>query len=156
MSDGLDVIIVDDDEAVCESISEIIGRFYSWGNVYVFSDDAEATLYCLNRDSGIAIFIVDVFLKDKSGFLFIDSVSRKFTGIYEDTIMITGNSNDDVVDMCVAAGINHLLEKPIRPYALQLAVRSIATKYLKFADQLLNDKAFSSDVNKIFSSISYR
>ncbi len=152
MSEGLDVIIVDDDSAACESIADIINRFYTWGDVFVFSDDEEAALYCMNRDTSIAIFIVDVFLKDKSGFLFLDTISKKYLSAYDDAIIITGNSNDDVVDMCVAAGINHLLEKPIRPYVLQLAVRSITSKYMKFADKLLNNRTFKRECANILDS----
>jgi len=149
MSDGLDLFIIDDDPEVCESIADIINRFYTWGDVYVFSDDEEATLYCMSRDNGIAVFIVDVFLKDKSGFLFLDSLAGKYTSIHDDTIIITGNSSDDVVDMCVATGINYLLEKPIRPYVLQLSVRAIASKYMKFADKLLNNTSFSQECSNI-------
>ncbi len=155
MSEGLDVIIVDDDSAACESIADIINRFYTWGDVFVFSDDEEAVLYCMNRETSIAIFIVDVFLKDKSGFLFLDAISKKYASAYDDTIIITGNSNDDVVDMCVAAGINHLLEKPIRPYVLQLAVRSLTSKYMKFADRLLNNRTFKRECANILDTYSF-
>ena len=106
----------------------------------------------MNRTSGIAVFIVDVFLQDKSGFLFLDSISSKYQTIYEDTIMITGHCNDDVVNMCVASGINHLLEKPIRPYALQLAIRSIASKYRNFAQRLINDKNFLQECTRLIGS----
>ena len=63
--------------------------------------------------------------------------------------MITGKASDDVVDMCVASDVNHLLEKPVRPYALQLAVRSIINKYLRFAKTLLRDSDFADSVDKI-------
>ncbi len=45
MADGLDVIIVDDDPSVCETLSEIITGFYAWGEVLGFTDvdDADAT-----------------------------------------------------------------------------------------------------------------
>lgn len=154
MSDGLDVIIVDDDPNACESIATIINRFYTWGDVFVFTDDDEAALYCLNRESSIAIFVVDVFLKDKSGFLFLDTINNKFKTVYDDTVMITGYANKDVVDMCVAAGINHLLEKPMRPYVLQLAVRSIASKYMTFANRLLSNTEFLHECNKVIGSLS--
>lgn len=62
--------------------------------------------------------------------------------------MITGNANDDVVNMCVASDVNHLLEKPIKAYALQLAVRSIVSKYLKFTKRLLQNPAFADSVSK--------
>ena len=149
MSDGLDVIIVDDDESVCEVISEIVKRFYTWGDVLHFSDIDKATEYCQNCDTGVAIFIVDVFLGDKSGFYFLDSIEERFPVVHEDSIIISGNASDDVVNMCVASDVNYLLEKPIKPYALQLAVRSIVSKYLKFSKKLMQDADFASAVAKI-------
>jgi len=37
----------------------------------------------------------------------------------------------------VASDITHLLEKPVRSYALQLAVRAIVNKYMMFAKKLM-------------------
>jgi DNA-binding NtrC family response regulator len=146
MPDGLDVIIVDDDPEICKALTRIVTRFYTWGEVVPFSDVDKAIEYCHARETGLAIFIVDIFLGGKSGFFFLDMISEKFPTAHEDAILITGNANDDVVDMCVASDINHLLEKPVRPYALQLAVRSITSKYLKFAKKLLQDPAFAENV----------
>ena len=148
MADGLDVIIVDDDPSTCEVLSEIISSFYTWGDVISFTDVDEAIAYCLNRDLGVAIFVVDVFLKGKSGFYFLDIIEEKFPTVHEDTVMITGNASDDIVNMCVASDVNHLLEKPIKAYALQLAVRSIVSKYLKFTKRLLQNTAFADSVSK--------
>jgi len=143
---GLDVIIVDDDPTVCETISEMVKRFYVWGDVLTFIEVDEAIEYCLDRETGIAIFIVDVFLGEKSGFDFLDAIGEKFISAHDDTIIITGKASDDVVDICLAADVNYLLEKPIRLYALQLAVRAITTKYLKFAKKLLKDPVFAKSV----------
>ncbi len=149
MSDGLDVIIVDDDENICEIISKIVQRFYTWGDTLQFSDVDKAIEYCLHCDTGVAIFVVDVFLGEKSGFYFLDSIEEKFPVVHEDTIIISGNANDDVVNMCVASDVSYLLEKPIKPYALQLAVRAIVSKYLKFSKKLMQDPDFASTVAKI-------
>ena len=54
MSDGLDVIILDDDPGICEIIAELIDSFYTWGKVYSFSNADEAIDFCLNRDIGVA------------------------------------------------------------------------------------------------------
>jgi response regulator of citrate/malate metabolism len=151
MSEGLDVIIVDDDPNVCEVLSEIINRFYVWGDVFVFTSIDEAVEYCLLRSSGIAIFVVDVFLGEKTGFMFLDMIAHKYSSAPEDTVMITGDASDDVVNTCVASGVNHLLEKPVRAYALQLAVRSIITKYLNFAKKLLEDTAFLQQCSRILN-----
>lgn len=149
MSEGLDVIIVDDDPSVCELISTIVKRFYTWGDVLAFSSSDEALSYCTGRDIGVAVFIVDVFLGGVSGFYFLDSIEEKFPTAHSDAIIITGNASDDIVNMCIASDVNHLLEKPIKPYALQLAVRAICEKYLKFAKRLFHDPDFAKNVSAI-------
>jgi response regulator of citrate/malate metabolism len=146
MSDGLNVIIIDDEPTVCEIIFKIIKGFYTWGEVLAFTDIEEARSYCNSQEIGVAIFILDVFLGDGTGFMFLDSVSDKFPMANEDTIIITGNASEDVVNMCVASEITHLLEKPIRPYALQLSIMSIVTKYIKFAKRILNDPVLAENV----------
>jgi DNA-binding NtrC family response regulator len=149
MSEGLDVIIVDDDKNLCLVTAETIKRFYTWGDVVTFNNVDEATAYCLNQESNIAIFVLDVFLGEKqSGFTFLDAIKDKFTSAPEDTIIITGHASEDVVNMCVASDVSHLLEKPIKPYELQLAVRAIVAKYMKFARKVLHDPEFAALVAK--------
>lgn len=146
MTEGLDVIVIDDEPDVCELISSTINRFYTWGNIISFTDAEKAIDYCLGRDVGIAIFVVDVFLSGFSGFYLLDAIEKKFPTAHSDSIIVTGNASDDIVNMCVASDINHLLEKPIKPYALQMAVRAIAEKYLKFAKKLLKDPDFAKSI----------
>ncbi len=149
MSGGLDIIIVDDDPSVGNLLATIIKKFYTWGEIIVFTDVDEAIQHCLNRDIGVAIFIVDVFLEDKTGFFFLDAIEKKFPTSHEDAIIISGNASDDVVNLCIAADVNYLLEKPIKPYALQLAIRAISGKYLAFARKLLKDPVFAENVAKL-------
>jgi DNA-binding NtrC family response regulator len=148
MSNSLDVIIVDDDPDVCRVLSDIIKRFYTWGDVFAFTDTDEAVLYCHSRDTGVAVFVLDVFMGNRTGFSFLDAVAEKFPMAHEDAIIITGNASDDVVNMCVASDITHLLEKPIRAYALQLAVRSVVSKYIKFAKKLLQDPLLAESIGR--------
>ena len=149
MTDGLDVIVLDDDPGICEVISELIESFYTWGNVYYFSDPDQAMSFCLERDIGVAIFVVDVFLGGLSGFYFLDAIEGKYPTAHEDTIIISGNASDDVVNMCLASKVNYLLEKPVKPYALQLAVRAVTAKYLDFAKKLLQDSDFAEYVARL-------
>lgn len=149
MSDGLDVIVIDDDPGICEIIAELIESFYTWGKVQYFSNPDEALEFCLNRDIGVAIFVVDVFLGGLSGFYFLDALEQKYPTAYEDAIIISGNASDDVVNMCLASNVNYLLEKPLKPYALQLAVRAITAKYLEFAKRLLQDQGFAENVARL-------
>jgi response regulator of citrate/malate metabolism len=149
MPDGLNVIIIDDDPMMCELLSEMVRRFYSWGEVIAFTDPMEAVSYCQSQETGVAIFILDVFLEHTTGFNFLDAVVNKFPMAHQDTIIITGDASDDVVNMCVASDITYLLEKPIKPYALQLAVRAIVSKYIRFAKRLLVDPIFAENVARV-------
>lgn len=149
MSDGLDVIIIDDDQGICEIIKELVESFYTWGDVISFSNAEEAIAYCRQRDVGVAIFIIDVFLGGLSGFYFLDEIEEKFPTAHEDSIIISGNASEDVVNMCLASRVNYLLEKPIKPYALQLAVKAITGKYLDFAKKLLQDSTYAASIAKL-------
>ncbi|MBN1255525.1 MAG: response regulator [Deltaproteobacteria bacterium] len=148
MSEGLDVIIIDDDKNLCIVTAETIKRFYVWGDVISFTKFDEAIAYCFSQESSIAIFILDVFLGEQSGFAFLDGIKEKFTSAPQDTIVITGNASEDVVNMCVASDVTYLLEKPVKPYELQLAVRAIVAKYMKFARKVLHDPNFAEVVAK--------
>jgi CheY-like chemotaxis protein len=149
MSDGLDVIVLDDDPGICEVIAELIESFYTWGQVHYFSNPDQAISFCLERDIGVAIFVVDVFLGGLSGFYFLDAIEEKYPTAHEDTIIISGNASDDIVNMCLASNVNYLLEKPLKPYALQLAVRAITAKYLAFAKKLMQDSSFAESVARL-------
>jgi CheY-like chemotaxis protein len=149
MSDGLDVIVVDDDKGICDVVTELVESFYTWGKVIPFTNADNAIAYCLQRDVSVAIFVVDVFLKGLSGFYFLDAIEKKFPFAHEDSIIISGNASDDIVNMCLASKVNYLLEKPIKPYALQLAVRAITDKYLDFAKKLLQDPAYAESVARL-------
>jgi CheY-like chemotaxis protein len=154
MSDGLDVIVLDDDPGICEIISDLIESFYTWGKVSCFSKPGEAISFCLERNTGVAIFVIDVFLDGLSGFYFLDAIEKKYPTANEDTIIISGNASDDIVNMCLASKVNYLLEKPLKPYALQLAVRAITAKYLDFAKKLLRDPEFAENVARLYINAS--
>lgn len=146
MPEGLDVIIVDDDPSVCRLLADTVKAFYTWGEVRSFNSADEAILYCLSSPIGVGIFIVDVFLGGNSAFSFLDAVEKKYPSAHKDAIVVTGNASEDVVNMCMASNVNHLLEKPIRPFALQFAVRAIAEKYITFAKLLMEDQEFATSV----------
>jgi response regulator of citrate/malate metabolism len=149
MAEGLDVIILDDDEQMCMLLHEMISGFYELGEVHAFTSLLDARTFCFNRGNGLGIFVLDVFLGEHNAFDFLDAISVHYPMAPEDAIIITGAASDDVVDMCMATGVNYLLEKPIRRYALQFAVRAIAGKYQKFALKLMRDPDFAQDVESI-------
>ncbi len=149
MPNELDVIIVDDVPSVCKVTAKLVGHFYQWGEVLSFVDIDQAVSYCLGREVGVGIFIVDVFLGPESGFWFLDRIKPTFPVAHEDAIIITGQASEEIVNQCIAADITYLIEKPIQFYALQLAVRAIVQKYIAFAKRLLNDPSFAANISKL-------
>jgi CheY-like chemotaxis protein len=146
MSDKLDCIIVDDQADVCETMAEVVRQFYSWGDIIPFVSAEEAIAYVSSHGPGVAVFVVDVFLGDQTAFDFLDSVAEWYPMAHEDAVVVTGNASNDVVDMCVASNITYLIEKPIRPFSLQMAVRAIVSKYVRFARKLLEDPALAESI----------
>jgi len=149
MAEGLDVMVLDDDPGISQVLKELIESFYTWGSVVAFSNAEKAMDWCMRREVGLSIFIVDVFLKGMSGFFFLDSIEQKFPSAHEDAIIISGKASEDVVDMCLASNVTYLLEKPVKPYALQLAVRAITAKYLNFAKKLLRDPSLAGSISRL-------
>jgi DNA-binding NarL/FixJ family response regulator len=149
MADGLDVVVLDDDPGISRVLKELIESFYSWGKVIAFSDAEKAIQWCLDREVGLGIFVVDVFLKGMSGFFFLETIESKFPSAHQDAIVISGKASDDIVDMCLASNVTYLLEKPVKPYALQLAVRAVTSKYLDFAKKLLRDPSLARSISRL-------
>ena len=49
----------------------------------------------------------------------------------------------------MASGIDHLLKKPVKTYALQLGIRSAVEKYQKFAKKLIKNPEFADIVARL-------
>lgn len=143
---ALEVVILDDDPEVCLVLAEMVGTIHPKGPIHSFNDYGQALEHCRQSGQGVGIFILDVFLGGKTAFDFLGEVSAHYPMAAEDCIIITGNASGDVVDRCVEAGVNHLLEKPLRLYDLHFAVRAVAAKYLKFARMLVEDPEFAQMV----------
>lgn len=151
MASGLDVIILDDERQIADHLKDLTETFYSWGEVHAFFDVLEARTFCFNRESSLAIFVLDMFLEGQTAFDFIEAVTIHYPMAAEDSVLITGHASNDIVNMCMAAGVHHLLEKPIKPFAYQFAIRAIANKYLRFAKRLMHDPGLAGDVERMNS-----
>jgi len=139
MFNNIDVIVLDDDPQFCQLIAEILKTFYVWGDINSFTDYQEAVEFCRKKNSGVAIFILDVYLNGKTAFDFLKEISNQYAWAPEDTIIITGKADDEIVNMCIPLNITYLLEKPMKAYTLKLAVRAIVGKYTLFAKRIIGD-----------------
>ncbi len=146
---SLDVIILDDNQIVAEMLQGMVRKYYSWGQVKAFTNLSQARSYCLERETRVAIFIIDVYLENGTGFGFLESLAQEYPLAAEDTIIVAGLANDEVVERCLDLGITHLLEKPVSPYGLELAVRSVVAKYTKFLKILAEDPGLEEMVKNL-------
>ena len=137
--EALDVIILDHNRVVAEMLRQMVERFYSWGRVHAVTTLSEARRFCLERDSRVAIFILDVYLENETGLSFVESLVSEYPLAAEDTVAVAGVANDEIVEKCLELGISHLLEKPVSRHGLELAVRSVVAKYTNLLKILSED-----------------
>jgi DNA-binding NtrC family response regulator len=148
MAYSLDVVVLDDQPEVCEVLSDMLRGFYTWGEIRSFTDPYAAKEHCMAAGSSLAVFVVDVFLEEGlTAFDFLGSLGPKFPMAFQDSIIITGRASEEVVDLCMREEVAFLLEKPVEMYALRFAVRSIVSRYHKFARRIMRDPVFAQDVD---------
>lgn len=147
----LDLIILDDEPEVARVLGLMAEEFYSWGKVRVFTDYLEARTFCFNRGASLGIFLLDVYLGEYSAFDFIEAVRLHYPMAPDDTIVITGLADESIVESCLVAGVGYLLEKPVKPFSLQFAVRTLVSKYVRFAPKLMSDPALARDIQRIIT-----
>ena len=146
---ALEVIILDDNQVVAEMLQEMVERFYTWGRVHSFTTISRARGFCLEREARVAIFVLDANLENGTGLGFVESLAEEYPLAPEDTVIVTGMANEEIVERCLELGITHLLEKPVSPYGLELAVRSVVARYTNFLKILSQDPAFEEMVKSI-------
>lgn len=149
MANHLDVVVLDDDPQMCTLITDILKTFYTWGDIHPFTSYGEALAFCKEKKLGVAVFILDVYLDKKTAFDFLEEISGDYAWASEDTLIITGNASDEIVNMCLPLNINYLIEKPMKAYTLKLAVRAIVGKYTLFAKRILGDPDFARGVARL-------
>ncbi len=144
---SLDVVVLDDEPRVCEVMTEILRGFYTWGSIHSFADPYQAKEHCMAAPTSLAVFVVDVYLNGLTAFDFLGSLGAKYPMAFQDAIIVTGKASEEVVEMCMRQEVAFLLEKPVEIYALRFAVRSIVSRYQKFARRIMKDPAFAEDVD---------
>ena len=136
MEKKLSILLVDDEAIVGNRLKPALTKIGY--DVEAFEDPKDAMLRLDEKEFDIVI--TDIMMSEVNGIQLLEFVQSK--NERTKVIMITGYASEDVVNRCVASDVHHLLEKPIEPYALQLALRAIVAKY----DPPATGQAFSADV----------
>lgn len=129
------VHLIDDDEAVRESLALLIGtvglRVVAWA-------DPRAFLAGFERE-GIGAIVLDVRMPGISGLSVLDSLVAE--GVDQPVIMLTGHGTVDMCRRAFKAGVTEFLEKPVDDEALIEALQQAVRQHVQLRQRTQTDRA---------------
>ena len=126
MLTGITIYLVEDDEAVRDSLSAILR---TWGaNVQSFASVAEITAASL--DESYACLVVDIRLPDGDGFDLLHQLRQR--QVNHPAIFVTGERTMDLTQATARAGAVALVEKPVDGEAIALLIKEVLNR--RFTD----------------------
>ncbi|HSX93563.1 MAG TPA: response regulator [Hydrogenophaga sp.] len=129
------VHLIDDDEAVRESLALLIGtvglRVVAWA-------DPRAFLAGFERE-GIGAIVLDVRMPGISGLNVLDTLVAE--GVDQPVIMLTGHGTVDMCRRAFKAGAAEFLEKPVDDEALIEALQQAVRQHVHLRQRTQTDRA---------------
>jgi two-component system, LuxR family, response regulator FixJ len=122
MNPGLTVAVIDDDEAVLDSLRMMLGRYDFKVHSFTSAED-----YLANRDRESACCVVcDVRLPDMSGLELQAELQKRKSAV--PVVLITGHGDINMAVSAVKAGAHDFLEKPFSPDRLIETIKAAVDK----------------------------
>ncbi len=142
---GPTVLVVDDDPAVKEAVSEALRRE---GCHLMFAENGSEALMVL-RDAGPTIVILDLRMPTMGGLEFLSQVDLK-TSADHSVIVLTAFADADSVRACYEAGVSALVKKPFAFDELRGALKIVFAnrELLRLLHQTLLEKVASGMVEE--------
>ncbi|WP_439518031.1 response regulator transcription factor [Hydrogenophaga sp.] len=129
------VHLIDDDQAVRESLSLLIGtvglRVQPWS-------DPQAFLRDFDRE-GIGAIVLDVRMPGISGLSVLDALVAQ--GVDQPVIMLTGHGTVDMCRRAFKAGAAEFLEKPVNDEALVEALQNAVRQHVRSRQRNESDRS---------------
>ncbi|MCW5654178.1 response regulator [Hydrogenophaga sp.] len=129
------VHLIDDDQAVRESLALLIGtvglRVQAWG-------DPQDFLAHFDRE-GIGAIVLDVRMPGISGLTVLDHLVAQ--GVDQPVIMLTGHGTVDMCRRAFKAGAAEFLEKPVNDEALLEALQQAVRQHVRSRQRHEADRA---------------
>jgi DNA-binding response OmpR family regulator len=116
------VLQVDDDDRIREALSRLLRENGFEVSSYADGMDGLAALPLVAPE----LIITDCQMPRMDGITFTRSV--RAAGCPVPVIMLSGQTDPAVVQIALAAGVDHYLHKPLRPALLLETIRSFPTK----------------------------
>jgi len=105
-----DVLIVDDDEDICEILSDYVKSTGAFRNVVVAIDGSHAIDKL--RNQVFSLILLDLNLPRKNGLEVLDYIRGEKNHSLDTVIMISGEFDEKVIKKAVEAGGRCFLAKP--------------------------------------------
>lgn len=134
--------IVDDDEAICCMLTEII-EDYDLGEVVGKENDGSVISDELLALKKIDILIIDLLMPGRDGIETIRSLSSSFKG---KIIMLSQVEDKEMIGKAYSLGIEHYITKPINRLEVIKIIEKV-TQYIKLHESISNIKAALSSVD---------
>lgn len=118
MDETINILIVDDDEAILETLEEFLGMH---GHRCYTAESAEDGIVILEKKP-VHIVISDIMLPGMNGMKFCEYLKD---GYNADVILITGYSDDYSYEEAIRSGARDFVFKPVRLQELLLRIRRV-------------------------------
>ena len=128
--------IVDDDEAICCMLTEII-EDYDLGEVVGQANDGSIISSELLALKKIDILIIDLLMPIRDGIETIRSLNLSFKG---KIIMLSQVEDKEMIGKAYSLGVEHYITKPINRLEVIKIIEKV-TKYIKLHESIYNIKA---------------
>jgi two-component system, LuxR family, response regulator FixJ len=126
--------LIDDDEAVRESLALLIGtvglRVQAWGDPNAFMRDFER--------GSIGAIVLDVRMLGTSGLAILEQLIRQ--NVDQPIIMLTGHGTVDMCRRAFKLGAAEFLEKPVDDEALIEALQNAIRQHVRSRERNLEDR----------------
>jgi two-component system, LuxR family, response regulator FixJ len=127
--------LIDDDQAVRESLALLIGtvglRVQGWADPQAFIDGFDR--------AGVGAIVLDVRMPGISGLTVLDRLVAQ--GVDQPVIMLTGHGTVEMCRRAFKAGAAEFLEKPVDDEALLEALQNAVRQHVKSRERLSADRA---------------
>lgn len=133
--------IVDDDEAVCCMLTEII-EDYDLGEVAGQANDGSVISNELLAMKKIDILIIDLLMPVRDGIETIRSLNLSFKG---KIIMLSQVEDKDMIGKAYSLGVEHYITKPINRLEVIKIIEKVK-QYIKLQESIFNIKAALSSL----------
>ena len=124
----MNILLVEDEASVAETIQEIIGR---WGHNVEWSETGKSALERV-REKMFDLVLLDIFLPDIKGYDLIPKLKEVWPEIR--IVTLTGYNSRELEMKIRKQGIIYYMIKPIDTKILKALVDHISQKYLNIMD----------------------